>query len=374
MGYTSINRKIIFQASKMKKSAKPAAKPRKTQRPPEEDEPDPTPKRSRHPPKTPIKVSEEDNVGQSPMPETEKKEGNPLDKLPKIPKKEIPVVKLGQDDTKVSTSRHDTDISFRDILEGAAEVPSGTAVSESSTNDVSGDEIDLSASSDDDDKDHDGRLSDTRPKSGETDDENLQPQTSQAGPVGAVGTEEKISPPSTSRRDSAPVSSLAGDSSFTNLISALQGQAGWRSLFEGGDPFSGEFSGYDSAAVARKAAATFSSFSNIVSKLELENQQLTNRLIATESDKARLFASAGATGAGAGAQGNLNDEKNNKWRKNFKFNKTFNAGAKESVEEFLLELKQAFQRAQVKNEEQRLSTLLGALGDIVASDYARKTV
>eukprot|EP01050_Picozoa_sp_SAG11_P013096 SAG11_NODE_1507_length_4776_cov_55.272611_3_plen_383_part_00 len=122
--------------------------------------------------------------------------------------------------------------------------------------------------------------------------------------------------------------------------------------------------------MARKAAAAFSTFSNIVSKLELENQQLANRLVATESDKARLFASAGTTGARNSAQGNLNAEK---WRKNFKFSKSFNAGATESVEEFLLELKQAFQRAQVKNEEQRLSTLLGALGDIVASDYARKS-
>ena len=151
----------------MKKTAKPAAKPRKTQRPPEEDELDPTPKRSRHLPKTPIQVSEEDNVGQSPMPETVKKEGNPLENLPKIPKKDVPVVK-SKDDTKCSTSKHDTDVSFQDILEEAAAVPSGTAGSESSTNDVSGDEIDLSASSDDDEKDHDGRLSDTRSKSGET--------------------------------------------------------------------------------------------------------------------------------------------------------------------------------------------------------------
>ena len=72
-------------------------------------------------------------MGQSPMPETEKKEGNPLENLPNVPKKEIPVVKLGQDDTKFSTSRHDTDISFQDILEEAAEVPSGTADSKSST-------------------------------------------------------------------------------------------------------------------------------------------------------------------------------------------------------------------------------------------------
>ena len=129
----------------MKKTAKPAAKPRKTQRPPEDEAPDPTPKRSRPLPKTPIQVSEEDNVGQSPMPETEKKEGNPLENLPNVPKKEIPVVKLGQDDTKFSTSRHDTDISFQDILEEAAEVPSGTADSKSSINLVSGDEVDLSA-------------------------------------------------------------------------------------------------------------------------------------------------------------------------------------------------------------------------------------
>eukprot|EP01050_Picozoa_sp_SAG11_P008423 SAG11_NODE_742_length_7408_cov_21.226023_3_plen_83_part_00 len=73
----------------MKKTAKPATKTRKTPRPAAEEEPDPTPKRSRHLPKTPIKVSEEDNVGQSPMPETEKKEGNPLEHLPKIPKKEL---------------------------------------------------------------------------------------------------------------------------------------------------------------------------------------------------------------------------------------------------------------------------------------------
>ena len=84
----------------MKKTAKPATKTRKTPRPAAEEEPDPTPKRSRHLPKTPIEVSEEDNVGQSPVPETEKKEGNPLENLPKIPKKEIPVVKISQDDTK----------------------------------------------------------------------------------------------------------------------------------------------------------------------------------------------------------------------------------------------------------------------------------
>ena len=103
MGYTSVNRTIIFQAPAIKKTAKPAAKPRKTPRPPADEEPDPTPKRSRHLPKTPIEVSEEDNVGQSPVPGTEKKEGKPLGNLPKIPKKEIPVVKLGQDDTKFST-------------------------------------------------------------------------------------------------------------------------------------------------------------------------------------------------------------------------------------------------------------------------------
>ena len=94
-------------------------------------------------------------MGQSPVPETEKKEGNPLENLPKIPKKEIPVVKISQDDTKFSTSRHDTDVSFQDILEEAAEVPSGTSGSKSSTVLVNGDDVDLSQSSDDDDNDHD---------------------------------------------------------------------------------------------------------------------------------------------------------------------------------------------------------------------------
>jgi len=86
-------------------------------------------------------------VGQSPMPETEKKEGNPLENLPKIPKKEIPVVKISQDDTKFSTSRHDTDVTSQDILEEAAEVPSGTSGSKSSTVLVNGDDVDLSQSS-----------------------------------------------------------------------------------------------------------------------------------------------------------------------------------------------------------------------------------
>ena len=93
--------------------------------------------------------------------------------------------------------------------------------------------------------------------------------------------------------------------------------------------------------MARKAAATFSSLSSIVSKLELENQQLTNRLIAAESDKAGLLVAAGTAG---GAQKGQDDDKNNKWRKNFKFSKTFNACVEENVEEFLLELKQAFQK------------------------------
>eukprot|EP01050_Picozoa_sp_SAG11_P016324 SAG11_NODE_2215_length_3680_cov_7.703993_1_plen_139_part_00 len=126
MGYTAINRKIFFQAPAMKKTAKPAAKPRKAQRPPEDEEPDPTPKRSRNLPKTPIQVSEEDNVGQSPFPETTEKLYQALPEDLKIPKKNS----TGST-TTTTTSKLDPDVSFQDILEEAAEVPSGTAHSKS---------------------------------------------------------------------------------------------------------------------------------------------------------------------------------------------------------------------------------------------------
>eukprot|EP01050_Picozoa_sp_SAG11_P001466 SAG11_NODE_63_length_18904_cov_11.842914_1_plen_117_part_00 len=54
--------------SKMVKSTKPAAKPRKTARPEDDEEPDPTPKRSRTAPKTPVTVQdEESNLGRSPI-------------------------------------------------------------------------------------------------------------------------------------------------------------------------------------------------------------------------------------------------------------------------------------------------------------------
>ena len=73
MGYVPINRPLHFP-SKMVKATKPAAKPRKTARTEDSEEPDPTPKRSRTAPKTPVTVQEEEsNVGQSPIPETTKK-------------------------------------------------------------------------------------------------------------------------------------------------------------------------------------------------------------------------------------------------------------------------------------------------------------
>eukprot|EP01050_Picozoa_sp_SAG11_P011510 SAG11_NODE_1223_length_5482_cov_6.386773_1_plen_120_part_00 len=102
----------------------------------------------------------------------------------------------------------------------------------------------------------------------------------------------------------------------------------------------------------------------------MENSQLAARLIAAESEKAGLLVAAGTP---SGSQKGQDDEKApGQVAKKKKISKTFNAGAKESIEEFLLELKQAFQRAQVKNEEQRLSTLLGALGEIISSDYGTR--
>ena len=88
MGYVPINRPLHFP-SKMVKATKPAAKPRKTARTEDSEEPDPTPKRSRTAPKTPVTVQEEEsNVGQSPIPETTKKlYQEALKILPKIPKK-----------------------------------------------------------------------------------------------------------------------------------------------------------------------------------------------------------------------------------------------------------------------------------------------
>eukprot|EP01050_Picozoa_sp_SAG11_P012870 SAG11_NODE_1461_length_4868_cov_31.265255_2_plen_444_part_00 len=182
--------------------------------------------------------------------------------------------------------------------------------------------------------------------------------------------DEDSSSPISTRRASAPVSSSKDDKEFNQLVLRLQGSAGWRSIFQGKDPFSGAFEDADPGAAAKKTAALFTTFASVCDTLRVENAQLSNRLIAAESDKAGLLAAAGSHG---GSKGGQEEDKHNKWRKNFKFNKTFNAGLDENVEEFLLDLKQAFQRAQVKNEEQRLSTLLGALGGIVSSDYARKS-
>eukprot|EP01050_Picozoa_sp_SAG11_P029565 SAG11_NODE_8372_length_1023_cov_7.991342_2_plen_271_part_00 len=231
-------------------------------------------------------------------------------------------------------------------------------------------EVDSSQSSSEDDDDHDGRLSAGRTNCDDRNGQKLPGQDSQHSLAGAQAMDEDSSSPTSTRRASAPVSSLKDDKEFNQLVLRLQGSAGWRSLFQGKDPFSGAFEDADPGAAARKSAALFSTFANVCDSLRVENTQLQNRLIAAESDKAGLLAAAGNNG---GSKGGQEEDKNNKWRKNFKFNKTFNAGLDENVEEFLLELKQAFQKAQVKNEEQRLSTFLGALGDIVSSDYARKS-
>jgi len=72
-----------------------------------------------------------------------------------------------------------------------------------------------------------------------------------------------------------------------------EGSSGWRSLFQGKDPFSGAFEDADSGAAAKKSAALFSTFATVCDSLRVENEQLSNRLIAAESDKAGLLAAAG---------------------------------------------------------------------------------
>eukprot|EP01050_Picozoa_sp_SAG11_P003245 SAG11_NODE_179_length_13323_cov_27.934286_6_plen_161_part_00 len=159
MGYVAVNRPLHFP-SKMVKNTKPAAKPRKTARPRDDEEPDPTPKGTRTAPKSPVTIQEEEsNLGQSPIPETTKK----LDKiLPKIPEKSSTSSSTTTSTTTTTsptTSKLDPDLSFKDILEEDVEVP-GTSGSNLGTKKLCGDqdEVDSSQSSSEDDDDHEIHL------------------------------------------------------------------------------------------------------------------------------------------------------------------------------------------------------------------------
>ena len=203
----------------MVKNTKPAAKPRKTARPRDDEEPDPTPKRTRTAPKSPVTIQEEENnLGQSPIPETIKK----LDKiLPKIPKKSSTSSSTTASTTTTTsptTSKLDPDLSFKDILEEDVDVP-GTSGSKSGKEAVCGDEnaVDLSQSSEEDDDDHDGRLSAGRAKSDEKNGQKLPGQDSQHSLAGAQAMDEDSSSPTSTRRASAPPSQIRYSS--TNVLS-----------------------------------------------------------------------------------------------------------------------------------------------------------
>jgi hypothetical protein len=241
----------------MVKNTKPAAKPRKTARPRDDEEPDPTPKRTRTAPKSPVTIQEEENnLGQSPVPETIEKLYQALPEdlkiLPKIPKKNSTGTTTTST-TSSTTSKLDPDLSFKDILEEDVDVP-GTSGSKSGKEAVCGDEnaVDLSQSSEEDDDDHDGRLSAGRAKSDDKDGQKLPGQDSQHSLAGAQAMEEDSSSPTSTRRASAPVSSSKDDKEFNQLVLRLQGSAGWRSIFQGKDPFSGAFEDTDPGAAARK--------------------------------------------------------------------------------------------------------------------------
>eukprot|EP01050_Picozoa_sp_SAG11_P035278 SAG11_NODE_12853_length_682_cov_1.147513_1_plen_129_part_00 len=94
------------------------------------------------------------------------------------------------------------------------------------------------------------------------------------------------------------------------------------------------------------------------------------KLLLLEGDKKSLIAAAStSTGGGAAAAGTQDA----KWRKNFSFKKKFDAKSNENVEEFLRDLDFALTEAQVHNEEQKLHTLLDALGEVTSSDYVLKS-
>eukprot|EP01050_Picozoa_sp_SAG11_P017330 SAG11_NODE_2487_length_3302_cov_29.812051_4_plen_153_part_00 len=108
--------------------------------------------------------------------------------------------------------------------------------------------------------------------------------------------------------------------------------------------------------------------SHLMDRLKNENIQMRDRLITAEGDKKQLLSSRGSAGSGVAAA--AQDEK---WRKNVRFDKTFNGKSTESIETHLRDLKFALRKAKVTSNEQKESILLQSLGDSVCtSDFVRE--
>eukprot|EP01050_Picozoa_sp_SAG11_P022333 SAG11_NODE_4197_length_2019_cov_22.168229_2_plen_247_part_00 len=90
------------------------------------------------------------------------------------------------------------------------------------------------------------------------------------------------------RRASAPVSSLCDDSGFAKVLEGIEGPAGWRGLFENGNPFCGKFAATDSDEAAKKTAAAFDVFSKLVGRLQTENSlNQSSKLLVSGHDSLR---------------------------------------------------------------------------------------
>ena len=332
-------------------------------------------------PKGGISVSEETEKGQSAQAQEALKKDRPL---PAVPKKTT----MG---TKFSPN-----VSFADILEDEA-VANATAESDMETassastaaaaaaehaaadsleeSDINLDAVDLvsphnsSEQSVEDDDDASSSESEDDDESEKDDAGGQQGGTGDPTAVAVVaqGPQEPAGGP---RRASAPVSSLQDDAGFVSILNSVEGPAGWRKLFKDGNPFTGSFEEADPDAAARKTAAVFDCMSKLISRLQTENTQFADRLVSAEGDKKSLLAAATSAAAGGAAAAVSKDVK---WRKNFSFKKKFDAKSNENVEEFLRDLDFALTKAQVHNEEQKLHTLLDALGEVTSSDYVMKS-
>eukprot|EP01050_Picozoa_sp_SAG11_P034639 SAG11_NODE_12330_length_708_cov_1.981938_1_plen_133_part_10 len=86
---------------------------------------------------------------------------------------------------------------------------------------------------------------------------------------------------------------------------------------------------------------------------------MRDRLIVAENDKKRILQSKTVGGSSSSTS-----SKDEKWRRDVKFEKTFDGKANESIEQHLRDLKFALQKAKVFNEEQKESILLQSLGDL----------
>ena len=333
-------------------------------------------------PKGGVSVSEETEMGQAPQAEMAKNLKKPL---PAVPKKTTMGTKFSpnvsfedilNDEAVANATAESTTESGRDASTAAAaavEHAADDVVEEININANAEVEDSTAGSSSSSDEDDDAALA-----SESEDDEEAAIEDGGRTLAGvgnpsavAVASQEPPAPTGGHRRASAPVSSLCDDSGFARMLEGIEGPAGWRGLFKDGNPFCGEFAAADSDEAAKKTAAAFDVLSKLVGRLQTENSQFRDRLVAAEGDKKSLLAAASSSATAGGAAAAVKREE--EWRKGFKFTGKFDAGAKENIEEFLRELDFALKKAQVFNERQRLHTLLDSLGKITSTDYVLKS-